>query len=247
MRRRLRLVISGSCAVIAVAACLLYGEHTREEAERARAEALERYGGEVVTLVVATRTIEAGEIVDASNVAERDWVSDLAPVDAVTGLDSVLGSEVSEPVSAGTPLTALNFRDSEDAVEVPQGRVALSVPMGDDQGIASSLEAGATLAAYEVSDTGVRLLAEDLQVLASPQEAGGPLSSGSVTVAVDPVDVAALLAASVRGSLRLVLPGDGALDLAQATPIAPTEVPVESTEDAPAEVPVESTEGAEGL
>lgn len=232
MRRRFRLVLSGSCAILAAMACLLYGEHTREEAERARAEALERYGGEVVSLVVATETIEAGGVIDRSNVAERDWVSDLAPADAVTGIDGVLGDEVSVPVSAGVPLTALNFRDAEDAVEVPADRMALSVPVSDDMGIASSMEVGATLAAYEVSDMGVRLLADDLQVLASPQSSGGPLSSGSVTVAVAPADVAQILAASGEGSLRLALPGEGALELAQEAPVAPTEVSASETGEA---------------
>ncbi|MDM8270373.1 SAF domain-containing protein [Thermophilibacter provencensis] len=232
MRRRFRLVLSGSCAVLAAMACLLYGEHTREEAERARAEALERYGGEVVSLVVATETIEAGGVIDRSNVAERDWVSDLAPADAVTGIDTVLGDEVSVPVSAGVPLTALNFRDAEDAVEVPADRMALSVPVSDDMGIASSMEVGATLAAYEVSDMGVRLLADDLQVLASPQGSGGPLSSGSVTVAVAPADVAQVLAASGEGSLRLALPGEGALELTQEVPVTPTEVTASETGEA---------------
>ena len=232
MRRRFRLVLSGSCAVLAAMACLLYGEHTREEAERARAEALERYGGEVVSLVVATETIEAGGVIDRSNVAERDWVSDLAPADAVTGIDTVLGDEVSVPVSAGVPLTALNFRDAEDAVEVPADRMALSVPVSDDMGIASSMEVGATLAAYEVSDMGVRVLADDLQVLASPQSSGGPLSSGSVTVAVAPADVAQILAASGEGSLRLALPGEGALELTQEVPATPTEVTARETGEA---------------
>ena len=232
MRRRFRLVLSGSCAVLAAMACLLYGEHTREEAERARAEALERYGGEVVSLVVATETIEAGGVIDRSNVAERDWVSDLAPADAVTGIDTVLGDEVSVPVSAGVPLTALNFRDAEDAVEVPADCMALSVPVSDDMGIASSMEVGATLAAYEASDMGVRLLADDLQVLASPQGSGGPLSSGSVTVAVAPADVAQVLAASGEGSLRLALPGEGALELTQEVPVTPTEVTASETGEA---------------
>lgn len=227
MRRRLRLVVSGACALLAVVLCLLYGDQTRAEAERARAEALERYGGEVVSLVVATRAIEAGELVSRDNVTERDWVSDLAPAGSVTGLDAVLGAEVSVPVAEGMPLTELNFREPTDAVEVPAGRVALSVPIGDDQGIATSMDAGATLAAYEVSETGVRLLADDLQVLLGPQGSSGLLSSGSVTVAVEPAEVAPILAASEEGSLRLALPGDGALELSQEAPTAPSEVPAE--------------------
>ena len=131
------------------------------------------------------------------------------------------------PVAEGMPLTELNFREPADAVEVPAGHVALSVPIGDDQGIATSMDAGATLAAYEVSETGVRLLADNLQVLLGPQGSSGMLSSGSVTVAVEPAEVAPILAASEEGSLRLALPGDGALELSQEAPTAPSEVPAE--------------------
>ena len=88
--RRFRLLLSGSCALLSAVLCLAYGEHIREESERVRAEALERYGGEVVTLVVATEGIEAGESVSRSNASERDWLVDLAPENAVTGLDAVL-------------------------------------------------------------------------------------------------------------------------------------------------------------
>lgn len=227
MTRRFRLILSGSCAVLAALSCLLYGQSVREEADRARAEALERYGGEVVSLVVATEGIEAGETVDRSNVAERDWLADLAPSDAVTGIDSVLGTKVSVPVAAGVPLTALNFRDVEDAVEVPADRVALSLPVTGDLVLPPGLSAGAELAAYEAADEGVRLLADDLLVLATPQAGEGIYASGSLTVAVAPENVAPVLAASGEGSLRLALPGDEALSLDETAPAAPTEVPPE--------------------
>ena len=48
MTRRFRFALSGSCAVLAALLCALYGQHVHDEADRVRAEALERYGGEVV-------------------------------------------------------------------------------------------------------------------------------------------------------------------------------------------------------
>lgn len=231
MTRRFRLVLSGACAALAALLCLLYGQHVQQEAERARSEALERYGGEVVSLVVATEGIEAGETVDRTNVAERDWLADLAPADALTGIDSVLGTQVSVPVAAGVPLTALNFRDAGDAVEVPPDRVALSLPVTSSLTVPPGLGAGSTLAAYEVTDSGVRLLSEDLTALGVPQAGSGIYSGGTLTVAVAPGDVAAVLAASGDGSLRLALPGDGALDLADGASAAPREVPAEGGSD----------------
>lgn len=227
MTRRFRLVLSGACAVLAALLCLLYGRHVQQEAERARSEALERYGGEVVSLVVATEGIEAGETVDRTNVAERDWLADLAPADALTGIESVLGAQVSVPVAAGVPLTELNFRDVEDAVEVPPDRIALSLPLTSNLTVPPGLGPGSTLAAYEVTDSGVRLLSEELTALAVPQVGSGLYSAGALTVAVAPGDVAAVLAASGEGSLRLALPGDEALGLDDGALTAPTEVPAE--------------------
>lgn len=173
MNRRFRLALSGSCALLAAVLCALYGQHVQDEADRVRTEALERYGGEVVSLVVATEGLEPGDVVDRSNVVERDWLADLAPADAVTGIDAVMGSEVTVPVAAGVPLTGLNFRDGTEAVEVPDGRVALSIPVTDKLGLPAATAAGTILAAYEVADTGVRLVAEDAQVLRVPGEQSG--------------------------------------------------------------------------
>lgn len=231
MTRRFRLLLSGSCALLSAVLCLAYGEHIREESERVRAEALERYGGEVVTLVVATEGIEAGESVSRSNVSERDWLVDLAPENAVTGLDTVIGAEVSVPVAAGVPLTELNFRDATEAVEVPSDRVALSVPLDDDLGVPPGTEAGESLAAYETNERGVQLISSDVRVLSAPQSSAGPLSAGSITIAVAPDEVARLLAASDEGSLRLALPGEQALELVEEGQSAPTNVPAESGQE----------------
>ena len=80
-----------------------------------------------------------------------------------------------------------------------------------DAGVPPGLEIGATLAAYEVGAEGVRLIANDLKVLSVPAGTAGALSSGQLTVAVDPDDVAPLLAASGEGSLRFALPGEDSL------------------------------------
>lgn len=228
MRRRYRLVAAGACALLSAALCLAYGQEVREGARRERAEALERYGGEVVRLVVASRGIEAGESVDRTNVAERDWIAELAPAGAVTDLGEVLGSELSVPVAEGVPLTSLNFRENAQGVEVPADRVALSVPNDDELGVPPGTRVGDTLSAYEVSEGSVRLLVGELRVLVAPQEAGGTLAAGSLTVAVLPDEVASVLAASEKGSLRFALPGSEAIARAEEAQAAPTSVPAET-------------------
>ena len=199
MTRRMRLVVAGTCALIAALLCVAYGQSVQAEAEQVRAEALERYGGEVVTLVVASEGLEAGDVVDRLNVTEQDWLADLVPEGAILSLDDVLGAEITVPVAAGAPLTSLNFRDDEDAVEVPSGCVAVTVSVTQNLGLPSATAAGTRLAAYEVEDSGVSLISDDLLVLRSTMDTSVG-SRGEVTLAVGAESVASVLAASAEGA-----------------------------------------------
>ena len=94
MSRRFKIVLSGAFALLAVVLCLAYGESVRAEEEARRQETLTRYGGEVVSLVVATSQLEEGQVISAGDVAKRDWVSDLVPEGAITNLDDAIGKKI---------------------------------------------------------------------------------------------------------------------------------------------------------
>ena len=226
MKRRMRLVVSGVCAAGAVVMCLLYGNHVESQAESIRAEAVARYGGEVTRLLVATKTLEAGDVISSANVTEKEWLSDLAPKGALTSFSDVAGKQVSVPVTQGAPLCELNFREDSAMAEVPSGYVALSVPLTDKLGLTSAVQVGTTLAAYRVADSKTSLMTSDVQVLLTPSNDGSSvLSKGTLCVAVRPADVTGLLSASSEGSLRLVIPADDIGDLSgSASGVAPTEV-----------------------
>lgn len=224
MTARLRIVISVACAVAAMAACASYANGVRADADRQRDEALERYGGEVVNLVVATDSLEAGDVISQTNVEEREWLVDLAPADAQTSLDAVIGKTVTEPVAQGAPLSALNFRDVAAAVSVPSGHVALSIPLTDKLGISREVAAGSDAMAYSANGDGARLIARDVSILAVPATTKTS-TTGSLTLAVLPGDVQPILVASASGDLRIVLPADD-VDIGATTTVeAPTSVP----------------------
>ena len=126
MSRRFKIVLSGAFAVLAVVLCLAYGESVRAEEETRRQETLTRYGGEVVSLVVATTELDEGQVVSAGDVTRRDWVSDLVPEGAVTDLDEVVGKKVTVAVASGAPVTQLNFRETGASVDVPSGMIGLN-------------------------------------------------------------------------------------------------------------------------
>ena len=208
MSTRFRIVLSAAFALLGVVSCLAYAETVRQEAERVRSDAIERFGGEVAQLVVATQTLEAGEVITERNVRVRDWVSDLAPVGVLVSLDDAIGREVRVPIAEGAPLTELNFRDESALSEVPSGHVAVSVPVTDKLGISRGVTRGAHVSAYAVSGEGPRLIASDIEVLSELASSTGIVASQQITIAVLPDDVSEVLGASASGDLRLVIPAD---------------------------------------
>lgn len=227
MSLRFRVFFAGACATLAVLLCVLCARYAREDAERVRNEALERYGGETVSLVVAQEGLEAGDVVSSSNVTVRDWLSDLAPQDAVTSVDEVIGMSVTVPVAGGSPLTALNFREDTPMAEVPSGCVAVSVPVTERLGLAGNAAAGARVVAYRAREDSSELIADDITVLAAPASDRQSVRTGTLTLAVRPDDVSAVLSASDAGDLRVVIPADDVGDMGSVDVGAADEVEVE--------------------
>jgi Flp pilus assembly protein CpaB len=231
MSRRFKIVLSAAFAALAIVLCLAYGESVRAEEEARRQETLTRYGGEVVELVVATTELEEGQVVSAGDVARRDWVSDLVPEGAITNMDDAVGKKVTVAAASGAPLTRLNFREAGTAVDVPSGRIAVSVPMAEKLGVGEGVVAGDRLVAYRVADGAATVLAKEVTVLSIP-EGTKTLASGSqaMTIALEPGDVSAVLAASAEGSLRFGLPADDVEGVGAGVPTAPTKVDQEVSE-----------------
>ncbi len=223
MSARFRIIFSAAFALLGVMACLVYADSVRQEAERVRSDAIERFGGEVASLVVANQALETGEVITERNVRVRDWVADLAPADAITNIEDVVGREVSVPVAEGVPLTQLNFRDEQALSEVPAGHVAVSVPVTDKLGLARGVTRGARVSAYAVDADGTKLIATDIEVLSELAASSSVVAAQQITIAVMPGDVSEVLDASASGSLRLVIPADDVEVVDTGETVAPPE------------------------
>lgn len=197
-------VVSGVAAAIAA---LLYASSVQAEAQRAQQEALSRYGGEVVSVCVATRDIGPGDVVDESCVAMEEWLASLLPSDAVTSLDDALGKTATSHIPRRAPLSSAYFEKDENAIEVPSGKVAVSVSSDPEHAVGGALVRNAVVDVYvsrdSIADRLVRARVLDTSSLAS---GGGDISW--VTLAVDPASVKELLAATTQGAVTLVVPGD---------------------------------------
>lgn len=239
MNIRFRLLIAIACAALTGLAFTAYANEIRAEADKVRSDAIARYGGEVVELAVATRSLDAGSTVEMGDVVMREWLADLAPEGAITGLDDSVGRVLTEPVAKGAPLTELNFRDSTRAIDVPDGHVAVTIPASDKLGMSSEVESGSKVIAYKVGESETKVCADEVVVLSSPVASASAIgASQPMTIAVLPENVNEVLSASSSGTLRLVLPAQDVASGAKEEAKSEEEKPAE----APKSVPPEKTE-----
>ena len=165
------VLLVGFAFGIACAVCIaLYASMVQQEADSARAEAMERYGGEQVEVLVATKDIFPGETLTSSNTTMKTWLSDLLPEECVTNFDEVKGLQVSSLVISGEAISTKRFSGETTPLNVPEGCVALSVPAEDVQAVGGALTAGMLVDVYATGSETARI-GDGLLVLATNVEA----------------------------------------------------------------------------
>ena len=204
--KKTRILISVLSALLASFCFFAYVQSVRAEAEKSRAEAMQKYGGELTSILVATKQIEPGETLSSSNTQLKSWISDLIPEGAITNPESVMGRTVSSVIGVGMPVVSLHLRSVASQISIPENLVGLTISHGEKYGLAERLSAGTKLAAYEVTDSLITCIASDIAVLSDDTE-GTLYTSSSVTLGLTPEQVPAVLSAYARGTLRFTLPG----------------------------------------
>ena len=204
--KKTRILISVLSALLASFCFFAYVQNVRAEAEKSRAEAIQKYGGELTSILVATKQIEPGETLSSSNTQLKSWISDLIPEGAITNPESVMGRTVSSVIGVGMPVVSLHLRSVASQISIPENLVGLTISHGEKYGLAERLSAGTKLAAYEVTDSLITCIASDIAVLSDDTE-GTLYTSSSVTLGLTPEQVPAVLSAYARGTLRFTLPG----------------------------------------
>ena len=204
--KKTRILISVLSALLASFCFFAYVQSVRAEAEKSRAEAMQKYGGELTSILVATKQIEPGETLSSSNTQVKSWISDLIPEGAITNPESVMGRTVSSVIGVGMPVVSLHLRSVASQISIPENLVGLTISHGEKYGLAERLSAGTKLAAYEVTDSLITCIASDIAVLSDDTE-GTLYTSSSVTLGLTPEQVPTVLSAYARGTLRFTLPG----------------------------------------
>ena len=206
MRRRTRIAISVLSGVAAAVIALLYVTAIRDEAAREQRKTMERYGGDVVSVCVATRDIEPGEVLDEGNVALEEWVSGLLPEGAMTSVRDAVGKTATSRIPKRAVLNPAYLERKESSTKVPRGRVAVSVASDAEHAVGGALERGEVVDVYVSGDAlADRLVQAQVIDTSALADNGGELKW--VTLAVSPERVREVLAAASRGTITLVKPG----------------------------------------
>ena len=207
MNRRTRLLVSAIAGIAAAVISFTAISGAHQEAERARRETLEQYGGELVSVCVATRDIDPGEQIDDGNAVVTEWVSTLLPAEAVTSLADVAGRTATARIPAHAPLSEAYFEQRESAVDVPRGKVAVSVASDAEHAVGGVLERGDLVDVYVQGDALADKLT-DAEVIDTSALASGSADVQWVTLAVRPSAVRELLAAASGGMVTLAVPAE---------------------------------------
>ncbi|MFR7747305.1 MAG: Flp pilus assembly protein CpaB [Eggerthellaceae bacterium] len=209
--RKGTLVAGIVCGVICAVCIALYMSLVKQESDSARAEAMERYGGEQVEVLVATRDIYPGETVDTSNSTMRTWLADLLPKDSVSNYDEVRGQKITSLVASGEVISGVRFSSDATSLDIPQGCVALSVPAEDVQAVGGALRAGALVDVYATGSQ-TACLGQNLLVLATNADGAetGKTEVCWVTLAVPVEQSQEFVQASQSTEIYFTLPATGA-------------------------------------
>ncbi len=206
MKKRSTVIAALLCGALCAGSVLMYTNQLEAQVEAQRSEALARYGGDQVEVCVATRTIAAGEVVDAANTSTRLWLVDLLPEEPITSLAEVAGMQATSSIVAGEVLSHARFAESNEYVAVPKGLQALGVELGSAQAVGGAVAAGDIVDVYATGASGAALLANNVLVAAMAE-----LTSGrySVTLALAPEQVEEVIATTQTANLYLTLPARG--------------------------------------
>lgn len=209
MKQRKTTVIALICGCLCAICMGLFLYNVQGQADAARAEAIARFGGEQASACVMTRDVAAGERVDASAVEMRTWVSDLLPQDAVLDAKDAIGKTATSALFKGEVVTTKHFDGSSEALDVPEGMAAVSLPAKATAAVGGAIAPGSHVDIYATGNTATKRVAQDVLVLDTSLAEGSSATASStawITVAVNSSSVQELIASSNSTDLYFSLP-----------------------------------------
>lgn len=212
-KQRKQAYIAIACGIVAALCMFAYTATIKSEAAMARASAIQRYGGERVEVLVASKTIPIGSAIDRSNATVQEWLVDFLPQgSAAQSFDQLDGLVAQAEIRMNEPILLERIGDGSSRITVPDGLAAASVASDDVLAVGGAIRAGSVVDVYVEAPSGeINMLGEHILVLeTSTLESARDKQISWVTLAVKPSSVSDLIAASARGTIHFVLPGNSA-------------------------------------
>lgn len=211
MKRKGRTALCIACGVMCGLCVLAYTQSVRGEAEAARSEALARYGGDQVEVLVAARDIAPGAAISSSDVVTKMWVADLLPTGALNSNEEIVGKKASSAILAGEVLSSRRFDAESSLLDVPKAMTAVSVPAREVQAVGGAVEPGMLVDVYAAGSNSTELIGRKLKVLATSVSSNdGGSSIAWITLAVEPSRAQELVSFAMNSELYFTLPGEEA-------------------------------------
>lgn len=174
---------------------------------------------EVTPIVVAAVDVRYGQQLQANHLRTVPWPTHLLPPGAVADIAEINGMVANQDIAAGDVVTtkrvAKYVGGSRLAALIPPEKRAMTVRVDDIVGVAGFLLPGNRVDIYAAKELGhgkdvsVRLLLEDISVLAVDQDAsqdqGKPKVVRAVTLELTPKQAADLVGALHEGKIQLAL------------------------------------------
>lgn len=157
--------------------------------------------GAYVQVCVLTRSMLRGEIISEDDVSMATWLADLAPVEVVTDVSSVVGQTVNHAMPARSLLTSFDINPHDHELIIPPGCDAVSVESSQVKAVAGALVPGSLVDVYCQRDGRTYLLLEQVTVLDIASDAMW------ITLAITPDRVQEVIAASSMKALYFSKPG----------------------------------------
>ena len=212
-RQRKQTLIAIICGVLAALCVFAYTATIKSEASMARALAIAQYGGERAEVLIATKTIPIGSAIDESNTSKEEWLIDFLPQGkAAQSYEELEGLVAQTEIRMNEPVLLERMGDGSSRITVPDGLAAASVASDDVLAVGGAIRAGSVVDVYVEATSGeISMIGERILVLeTSMLEDSGDKQISWVTLAVKPSSVSELIAASAKGTIHFVLPGNSA-------------------------------------
>ncbi len=206
------VLLSVACAL----ALVIWRVHMIEK------NAIEQFANDpVVDVCVATRAVAPGELLTEDNIAVTKWLTSLLPEGAMTNLDECLGQTAQVALTKNSVLTSDAVQGARQALKVPDGMCAISVPISVTRAVGGAVHAHAFIDLYALENGSASLAAEQVLVLRTSADAQDGVVSDQartrpqtrdqrltwLTLAVKLEDAEFLIACASTDSLYATLPG----------------------------------------